>query len=162
MHLPRFAILEMVLDPLSSLSLAASILQFIEFSSKLISKTNEIRKTGTTEDVVDLEYVSTSLDEICEGIQTDNQNSALDDGLSKLDLANKHRMDDIARACQGVAKDISTALNKLAQKKCQSHKWQSFYQALQLVWKRDRIDRLGAKLNDLRSQLTLQTVTIIR
>ena len=152
----------MVLDPLSSLSLAASILQFIEFSSKLISKTNQIRKTGTTEDVVDLGYISTSLEEICEGIQTDNQNSELDDGLSKLDLANKRRLDDLARACQGVAQDIGTALNKLAQKKGQSRKWQSFYQALQLVWKRDRIDRLSAKLNDIRSQLTLQTVTMIR
>ena len=47
-----------MLDPFTSLSLAASVVQFIDAGSKLVSKSCQIHRTGTLAQNFDLETVT--------------------------------------------------------------------------------------------------------
>jgi hypothetical protein len=50
-----------MLDPWTALSAAASIAQFIEFGAKLVSKSNEIRKGGSSVDIKHLKKITSDL-----------------------------------------------------------------------------------------------------
>ena len=49
------------MDPLSILGLAAAIVQFIDFGTKLVRKTREITNTGSSVSVKDLDKITTDL-----------------------------------------------------------------------------------------------------
>lgn len=57
-------ILETMMDPLTALSLASSIVQFVDFGIKLVGKANEIREAGSTIDNVILQSVTKDLVQI--------------------------------------------------------------------------------------------------
>ncbi|KAF4461191.1 Vegetative incompatibility HET-E-1 [Fusarium albosuccineum] len=60
------------MEPLSALSLAGNIIQFIEFSAKLVKKANEIKNSasGVTEEVEDATKISQSLHKLCQELQS--------------------------------------------------------------------------------------------
>ncbi|KAF4986068.1 hypothetical protein FDECE_16146 [Fusarium decemcellulare] len=62
----------LAMEPLSSLSLAGNIVQFVEFSAKLVKKANEIKKSasGVTEELGDATTISQSLQSMLQGMQT--------------------------------------------------------------------------------------------
>lgn len=49
------------MEPLTALSLAASIAQFLEFGSKLIGQTNEVAKAGSTVSIFHFSNVTSDL-----------------------------------------------------------------------------------------------------
>ncbi|KAE9366262.1 hypothetical protein N431DRAFT_386517, partial [Stipitochalara longipes BDJ] len=142
----------MVLDPLSALSLAGNIIQFVEFGTKLVHGTNEIIKSteGSLEKHVWLEETTSSLGQLSNDLAIDTQrgptasHSKKDEELLNLAISCKHDADDL--------------LATLGDLKAQNpgRKWQSFVQALRSVWKESKIKELERRLNDRRRQLGLQ------
>jgi hypothetical protein len=58
------------MEPLSILGVAANILQLVHFGLKILSKSNEIRKKGASEDNVSIEAVAKHLQESLERVRS--------------------------------------------------------------------------------------------
>jgi hypothetical protein len=68
----------MGLDPFSALGVAANVVQFIDFGSKLISESHEIYKsaTGTSTGMVELEMIYVDLNKFTKNLQLPNNSSS--------------------------------------------------------------------------------------
>jgi hypothetical protein len=94
----------MVLDPFTVIGLAGNIVQFIDFSLKIVSKASEIRQSadGVLSENFDLEIVTKDLVAI---------NARLGDSLQAPRVANdltqeQRRLDDLRRHCAEVAYEL--------------------------------------------------------
>lgn len=65
-----------MLDPLAALSLAASIVQFVDFSSKILSDSYEIYKSGSTSHHEGIKSITTDLTTLVRRIQNDLEPAA--------------------------------------------------------------------------------------
>ena len=143
----------MVLDPFSALGLAGNIVQFVDFASKLFSKSKELYKSssGATKENQELEDATDTLRRLCASLKK------VDQGGSK--SAGRLNDEDVLRAlannCHVTANELLSALEDLRTRGPHG-KWQSFRQALRTAWKEDKILAMENKLASYRSQLTLQ------
>ena len=65
-----------MLDPLTALSLAASIVQFVDFGSKMLSDSYEIYKAGSTSGHETIKSITTDLAALADRIQDDLEPAA--------------------------------------------------------------------------------------
>jgi len=144
----------MVLDPMSALSIAASVIQFVDFSSKLVSKGYHIYHStdGTLAKNLELEVITDELLQLvmrlgCHG------NSPNTTSLSPEEEA----LRVMAEKCNGIATELLNRLAKLKVKKNANFRgWKSFRQALKSVWSKDELDELSERLSGFRDQMQFQ------
>ncbi|KAF2114525.1 hypothetical protein BDV96DRAFT_522208 [Lophiotrema nucula] len=143
----------MPVDPFTALGVAGNIIQFLDFSCKLISKGKEIYTSGEGASAVSLEI---------EVIHEDLCNVANALGPQHTISAQDIHLQQLAKACQDVAQDLLNTVRSLkVDPQAQHRKWKSFRQALKSVWKQSRIEDLEARLDSFRKQLTLHLVLSI-
>ncbi|KAJ5741915.1 hypothetical protein N7533_011324 [Penicillium manginii] len=138
----------MVLDPLSSLSLACTVCQFLEFSGTLFSKSHKIYKsaTGYDEDTDSLFGITKDLRSLTEKLEIPIDSKSLP--------AEETELADLGDKCKQTADELLLVLNDLQDSK--TSRWSSFRAALRTVWAQDRIDGMARKLESYRSQLILR------
>ena len=145
------------MEPLTSLSLAANILQFIEFGCKLFLTTREIYATGNTTEHAHLESITDNLREISDRLKSPDELQ-----LSN-DVPGEKQLREIAAECYVVATQLSDALKMLKSKNNHGKKWESFVQALSLLWKeKGRVNAMKEKLESLRLELITNIAIIIK
>lgn len=148
------------MDPLSALSLAACIVQFIDFGLGLVSNAYEIGKsaTGTTKRNEDLEETSTTL-------------SALINGLKYLpdDITQSHNrvpeefiLETVAAKCRATANELQGTLQALRSQDAGSSVSSSLRQAFKLACSKKKLADLESKLIMCRSELSTCLTVIIR
>lgn len=150
----------MVLDPLSALGVAASVVQFIEFGAKLISKNRELSRSSTG-----------ALVEHGEMIAASNRLKELDDGLLKslAVLAAKNKklteseaaLRDISQECRDMAAEFSQTMSMYSVEPGQNT-YKSFRTAFKAVWNKEGIEAMKQRLNDQRQQLSLNILIVMR
>ncbi|KAJ5995764.1 hypothetical protein N7481_002741 [Penicillium waksmanii] len=138
----------MVLDPLSSLSLACTVCQFLEFSGTLFSKSHKIYKsaTGYDEDTDSLLGITRDLRSLTDKLEPPIHSKSL--SAEETELAN------LGDRCKKTADELLLVLGDLQDSK--TSRWSSFRAALKTVWTHDRIDEMARKLESYRSQLILR------
>jgi hypothetical protein len=143
----------MVLDPFSALGLAGNIVQFVDFASKLFSKSKELYKSasGTTRQNQELEDATDTLRRLCASLKKVDQGGSKSAGR----LNDEGLLRELANNCHATANELLSALEDLRTRGPHG-KWQSFRQALRTAWKEDKIVAMENKLTSYRSQLTLQ------
>jgi hypothetical protein len=148
------------MDPLSALRDAASVVQFIDFASTLVSSTYKIYKstTGDTKEKLDLKVVTSSLKSLSNDLRLSlDQDTSEGKELSKVDT----EITTLCVSCSDVADELILALEKLnVQKKHDI--WQSVRAALQSVWGRKEVDTLEKRLELFRSQISLHINASLR
>ena len=98
----------MVLDPFSALGLASNIVQFIDFASKLVSKSVKLYRSSSGKSTEDtLEQVTHDLHKFSDRFAIQYSSSGA--GVDK-DIAN------VARACKLEAEKLSAVLAKVRTK----------------------------------------------
>jgi hypothetical protein len=100
----------MVLEPLSVLSVAASIVQFIDFGTKLISKSRELATSSTGALVEHGEMIATSnrLKELDDGLLTSiSVLAAKKKGLTEAEAA----LRDVSQECRDMAAEFTHTLS---------------------------------------------------
>jgi hypothetical protein len=145
-----------MLDPFSALSLAAAIIQFVDFSSKIVLGATELYRstTGSLTKNVELSTIVADLGEISSNLRVYDRESHL---YSKDERA----LSNLAIQCKGSAEALLIALDDLSIK--EPHKrWKSVRQALRSVWKENEIRDLQKRLDSFRSQLTIRLVATLR
>jgi hypothetical protein len=115
-----------MMDPFSALALAGKILEFVNFTWKLVSETRQVYKSleGSDENVQLLNTIS-------EDIR--NHNHAITESVPD--------SPSLQRICAEIGKDLQEALDGLEVKGKQT-KWDSFLAALKGVWRQDKIEKL--------------------
>ncbi|KAI9777342.1 MAG: hypothetical protein M1839_008950 [Geoglossum umbratile] len=111
------------MEVLAAIGLAGNIIQFVDFSGKLISKTAEIHKSGTgaLAENINIEAATNDLALLSTKLH-DSANSAGDTALQEL-----------CQSCNTIATELLTVLDSVKVHGGQ-HKWKSFRKALRSVW----------------------------
>ncbi|KAF2493004.1 hypothetical protein BU16DRAFT_514299, partial [Lophium mytilinum] len=136
------------MDPLAALGLAANVIQFVDFTSKLFSQTAAIYRSanGVSGETQELITITTGLQTLCARLASPQELGGYpaEDGLMSL-----------AQGCKSAGDELVVALQKL--RATGSHKkWASLTTALITVWKQPQIDAMKRRLELYKSQLALQ------
>lgn len=149
------------MDPFSAFSLAASVVQFLEFGAKLISESSEIYKStrGLT-----IEYAE--LEDVCLNLSSLSASLAESSAESTFNTIRRSQKEEALRrmavACKNIADELLAALRKLNLDDGPHRKLNSFRQALRNVWGKGKVKSLETKLNKYKLDLSLHLAAIAR
>jgi hypothetical protein len=139
------------MESLAFIGLIANIVQFVDFSCKLISKSTELHHSydGALAENVDIETTTKHLTILLTKLK-DDASTVGDGALQKLSLA-----------CQKAANDLLVALDKVKVKNRQQ-KWESIRKALRSVWSKEKIKELEQRLAKFKEELHLHVIVQLR
>jgi hypothetical protein len=140
------------MEPLVAISLVGNIVQFVDFSSKLVSKTVEGYRSadGAFVDNANVETVTDDLVALNERVNSNATLGVLNPALISL-----------CSSCNDVAKELLGALAKLKVQGDKS-KWKSFRKALRSVWSKEEILGIERRLSSFRDEINLHIVVELR
>ncbi|THV49265.1 hypothetical protein BGAL_0204g00200 [Botrytis galanthina] len=147
------------MDPVSAISLAAVIAQFIDYSCKIVCKSKEIYNStsGLTTEHNRTEMVTLRLKELTQVIRPPPKKT--NSGSSIV----HSRLQMITQECIVVSDTLIDHLNQLkAPTQSQHPKWKSFRMALKSVWSKHEIDEFALRLRDLRKELDTELLLLLR
>ncbi|OTB05966.1 hypothetical protein M426DRAFT_121892 [Hypoxylon sp. CI-4A] len=143
------------MDPVSALSLAANVLQFIEFTTGLLLTSVEVYNSanGTSN-------AGVVLDEICSQLSDLSRRLLVSKGDSR-SSPNELALKRIADACNADCTHLHDVLNDLKVHGENNRAWKSLRAALKLAWKGEQeIEKLLSRLRDRQSMMTLHICAI--
>jgi hypothetical protein len=147
------------MDPLSALGVAASVLQFVQFGSSLVSKSRQIYTQGTLLDHVECRRATSRLQGLAEQLGA-HLNEL--ESLGTLSSDSK-ALQAICGRCLELSTELLLRLNEIKVDENQrSRKWKSFRQALKSVCSKDKVDGIAGKLIACREELNLHLITCIK
>jgi len=133
----------MVLDPFTALGVAGNIVQFVDFSCKLVRNSQSIAKsaTGSSATTIELTAIVNDVERLSDAIDTSSS-------LYPSQLVN------LAGQCKTLAAELLKILAQL-RKKGKHSRWENFLVALKEIWKQDKINDFVQRLSLLQHQLIL-------
>lgn len=154
----------MVLDPVSAVGLAGSVVQFVSFTTGLLSKGNEIYHSadGAVIENLELEMITRNLAGLLSQLSTplkdDPSEDSSTDSATEMDSL---RLKDLSDSCGSAARDLLDTLEDIKLKG--SHrKWRSLRQALRTSWSNEKIDGLVRRISRYREELSFNLILAIR
>ena len=153
-----------MLDPLTAISLASAIVQFVDFGSKVIGGASEIYKSadGAMKEYAELEDATAKIDQLNDRILLPS--SFKDSG----EVLSEHQavLTELASASKVVAGELLSLLQDFRSVRVSgSHKrWESFRKALsaQTPWNKDKIQNLESKLKRLQEEISRRLIVMMR
>jgi N-terminal domain on NACHT_NTPase and P-loop NTPases len=139
------------MDILATIGLVGNIVQFVDFGSKLVSKSAKLYRSseGALEENIDTETATNHLLLL---------NDKLKDAATS---TGDTTLKDLCEACHTVARELLEALDKVKVKGKQQ-KWKSIRKALRSVWSKEDIEELERRLAKLRTELNLHVVVDLK
>ena len=152
-----------MLDPLTAISLASAIVQFVDFGSKVVRGAFEIYKSkdGRLKENAELEDSTSKINELNDKIilpTTDpvSNESDFEDGA----------LTGLASTSKEVASELLSLLQdfKAARRSGSREKWESFRKAVsaQTLWNKNKIQHLESKLQKLQEEISRRLVVMMR
>jgi molecular chaperone GrpE (heat shock protein) len=147
-----------MLDPLTALSLAGNIAQFVDFSGRIISRTRELTKSShrTTQEAYNAEILIRDLVSITEQVK-DGARSASASSPAEEDKA----LEALCDGCIILSERMIKRLEKLKLEEG-AGKRQAFLHALKSVWSQRELESEESQLATYRSQLEFRVLTSFR
>jgi len=138
------------MDPATAVGLASGVVQFVDFTSKLISATHKlyVSASGATVEHLELEELARDLQQRAE--------DATPHSISNIAALSREErtLIKLGEYCREVSDELLRVLQSLRLKGGSHKKWKSFYLALKSVWKEEeivalqqRLDRIGYTMN---------------
>lgn len=151
------------MDPLSALSLAGNIIQFVDFGTRLFAEGQELYKSeaGRLKADEELELVINDLSALVRKIQKAVPPNAPDmsQAISDEDKEQLTTFENICHETVKVAKEILTKLGKLKVEGTKGkRKWQVFHQIILRTWTKDEVDGLLKRLSTLETALEMRII----
>ena len=149
----------MFLDSWIALTVACSVVQFVDFSVKLISKGNQYYKSTDGD-----------LQQNTEHIANANAFRQLSHGFSKsLDALSKEQklshdekaLQLAAQNCKILASTLRTTVDRLRLPE-NNKTWKSFRHALKTYWNKEEIEDMLRRLRSLREELVIHLLVVMR
>jgi len=153
-----------MLDPLTALSLASSVVQLTEFGIKLVTGSVELYHSanGSNAETSDLEVKIAYVRKLAEKVDYPLEPS--DDGgpASK----NRGELRELAKSCKSITSDLVLVLDGLKVKKSAgaARKWESLQKAVaaQTPWNKDKIASLDKRLRVVQQAIFNQIQSMMR
>lgn len=144
--------------PFTELGVAGNIVQFLDFSIKLVVRGNELYKSadGSLGSLIEVEIVYRDLSNLSSTLKLPVA------GDPKSAPTKYDGLVDIAISCQDLAKTLLDILQDFKVDPGQKHgKWKSFGQAQKSVWKQSQIEELEKRLNRLSKEMHLHLTRVL-
>jgi hypothetical protein len=149
------------MDPLTAISFAGTVVQFVDFSSKLISASVELYKKSKL-DVHD--QANAAANDILD-YSTKLQRTLREPGSSATLSEDDRLLESICKGCDDLAHDLIARLDKLKvpeNKKGKVKTWPSLSIALQSMWKREELSEIQERLKEYRQQIDSRIIHSLR
>ncbi|KAF2183820.1 hypothetical protein K469DRAFT_710189 [Zopfia rhizophila CBS 207.26] len=139
------------METLAIISLIGNVVQFVDFSGKLIAKSTELYRSseGALAENIDTETATNHLLLLNNKIK-DAATANSDDALNRL-----------CESCKSTADELLAALNKVKVNGKQD-RWKTVRKALRSVWSKEEIRELEGRLARFREELNLHVVVGLR
>ena len=139
------------MDALTAIGLVGNIIQFVDFSQKLISNSIQLYHSsdGALAENIDIETVTNHLLTLNKKLKADA--ATVDDGA----------LQSLCLSCENAGLDLLKALNKVKVKDRQQT-WESIRKALWSVWTKGEIKGLEQRLAKFKDELNLHIVVGLR
>ncbi|KAF3942195.1 hypothetical protein ABW19_dt0209715 [Dactylella cylindrospora] len=144
------------MEPLAALAIATSVVQFVDFSSKLLSKAKNYHQDGSVVEHRDLSTVTEDLKSLT--IELEASLSRIPSGGLSDD---QKALQELCRSCLGVADELTEALKKL-DLGSGSSRWKSLRTAFKAVCGKERLAELKAKLDIFSQQIDRRLLIDLR
>ena len=138
------------MEPLAALSVAANVLQVVDFSARIVSKTSELYNSAHGQLVQHTDITTTTSDlhrltlKLSESIAPQNVPTVLSEDDQALHV--------LCKGCIDVSQELQHGLNELRVTGFPS-KWKSLRKALKTIWTKGHISELQSRLASYREQL---------
>ncbi|KAI0425195.1 hypothetical protein F5Y09DRAFT_111754 [Xylaria sp. FL1042] len=156
------------MDPLSILSVAAAVAQFLDFATKIIVDTKEVYDSslGQTQNDIELSKISHDFSSFTHDLSSKMSKLMQDDASENAALeVEKDTIATLLRLCgesKAINKEIQAILTELRVGGTTKIRLaaKSFVAALRRVWSADRIQRLEHRLDENRKQVTMAMLVL--
>ncbi|OJJ72102.1 hypothetical protein ASPBRDRAFT_55333 [Aspergillus brasiliensis CBS 101740] len=127
------------MDPLTAAGLASSIIAFVDFTSKVLSRCQKLYRSasGATTENLELEHLATTIRQLAEETRSTKEDEILE---------------SLSSQCISMLNELIALLNSV-KVKSDRRGWASIHQALKSVWKQSDVDNLQQRLNRIQAQL---------
>ena len=153
------------MDPLTAISLASAIVQFVDFSSKLIVEGHQIYHSieGASQANLRTEDITSHINSLNKHLLQPDRRHSQTGVSSESETALRY----LAASCRTVANDLLNLLNEL---KVDKHsqgaqkKWETFRKAVltQNPKNKDKIKSLEDQIDNIQKQINRRLVTMIK
>jgi hypothetical protein len=139
------------METLAIIGLVGNIVQFVDFSGKLISKSTELYRCseGALAEHLDIEMATNHLVLL---------NSKLKEAATS---TGDGALESLCISCGAAADNLLATLDKVKVRDKQ-HKWKSIRKALRSVWSKEEIEDLERRLATFREELNFHVVVDLR
>lgn len=146
----------MPLDPVSALAVASNVIQFVDFTAKLISTGTEIYRNNSSVEHAELKAAAEQLRDLQLSMKhsSDDIDKIKEDGDMQNGAIPLFNLREAHASCVECANNIIAAVEKLTVSGGH-RKWKSFRHALTSVLKEDKLDATSQRLSNARQQLIL-------
>jgi hypothetical protein len=146
------------MDPISALSVASAIVQFVDFGNKLVGRGVRIYKSrdGALSEYVDKEVAADYLTYLNKNLR-DSIRAKPSGSIAKEDRA----LYDLCSKCQNLGEEL---LSHFAALKVNGthRKWKSFRQALRSVWSEEALNEIEKRLAVFRNEIEFHILVDLR
>lgn len=138
------------MEPLAALSLASNVIQVVDFSIRVVSKSSELYRSGNGQLVqhTDISTTSSDLNRLTSRLSA----SIADPSVHTVLNEDEQALYVLCKGCIDVSTELEEGLNKLQVFGTPS-KWKSLRKALKTIWTKEHILELRLRLSDYRDQL---------
>jgi hypothetical protein len=146
-----------MLDPLTAVSLAGTVVQFLDFSAKLVEKGHQIYRSeqGALSENLEIELVTADLFNMIPDLQ---KCAFVEDASASVAVEQQRALQDTILGCETISKELLVKLQKLKVNNKTTRAWKSFRQALKSVTQKGEIDDIAKRLERYREQLKLKVL----
>jgi hypothetical protein len=148
------------MDPLSALSVAGTIVQFVDFGSKLLKEGRGFYNSpsGALASNQELEIITTALQSVVTKLRQSIGSSEVSALLT--DAEHEHQL-SFYQICDGAATVAEEPLAKLKGLKVQGkrRKWDSLQKAVKSMWSKQEVEDLVKRLSTFKEALNTQLLS---
>jgi hypothetical protein len=154
------------MDPLTALSVAGTVVQFVDFGSKLLGNTRHLYKSarGSLEATEELKLVTGDLQSVVIKLGTDPL-MVVGDASQPMTEDRQREKDAFLEICKmatGIAAELLERLRGLTIEEGGSRAFNSFRAALKAAWSKDEVSSLRERLSTLKDSLQSRLMVSLR
>lgn len=148
------------MDPLSAISVAAAVIQFVDFGSGLLRDTVEIYRstTGQSRNRLDIRSISRDLSALADEVEAKSSLTGLPAGRSSEDV-----FIGLCRACKDVAKELQECVSDVSLHVAKNPRraFQSFVTVLKERRSDEKVEALRSTLYQVQQRMTVAVLIFL-
>jgi hypothetical protein len=145
------------MDPLSALSVAASVVQFVDFAFGILSDARQLYEDGELSINIQSSRVAHDLGSFSKALRRSIREQSSTIALSN----NEQELETLCKECAVLAVDLRAQVENL-KPSGKGRPWESVGQALKSMWSRKELNEIEAKLSKYRDAINSRLLGSLR